>query len=170
MQVRRPTADDAAAIARVYAASWRSAYRGLLPDELLDDIPTEPTDDQVVEWRDRIANDRDRMLVATAGGEVVGYAVVRLTDTKPFVGDDEAGLKEIYVHPGEWGEGVGSALLEAAIDALPEAVSQLRLETLAGNDLAAEFYEARDFERTAEGTAEIAGSEYPTEIYSRSLE
>jgi len=30
--VRPPDIDDAAAIARVHVASWRSTYRGLLPD------------------------------------------------------------------------------------------------------------------------------------------
>ena len=33
--VRSAELDDATAIARVHVATWRSAYRGLLPDEFL---------------------------------------------------------------------------------------------------------------------------------------
>lgn len=47
-------------------------------------------------------DDANRFLVAsTAADGVVGYANVRLgPDAKAFVGDDEAGLEEIYVRPG----------------------------------------------------------------------
>lgn len=170
MDVRRPTVDDAAALASVHAAAWRSAYRGILPDDVLDDMPTDPPDDWIGGWRDRVETPHNRMLVATADGEVVGYANVRLEETKPFVDDGEAELKEIYVDPDSWGEGVGTALLEAALDALPEAVVTIRLETLSGNDLAAGFYEARGFERTGQSTFEIAGAEYPTDVYSLTLD
>lgn len=78
MDVRHPTVDDADALARVHAAAWRSAYRGILPDGVLDDTPTGPPDEWVAGWCDRIEAPTNRMLVATADGEVVGYANVRL--------------------------------------------------------------------------------------------
>jgi len=34
---RRIVASDAMTIARIHATSWRSAYRGILPNEYLDD-------------------------------------------------------------------------------------------------------------------------------------
>lgn len=170
MDVRRPTVDDADALARIHAAAWRSAYRGILPDDVLDDMSTDPPDDRVAGWRDRIETPHNRMLVATADGEVVGYANVRIEETKSFVGDGAAELKEIYVDPASWGEGAGTVLLEAAIDALPGGVDAIRLETLSGNDLAAGFYEAQGFERTGEAAFEVAGSDYPTDVYSRTLD
>ena len=36
--VRDATVDDARAIAEVHVASWRWAYRGQLPDDLLDGL------------------------------------------------------------------------------------------------------------------------------------
>lgn len=170
MDVREPTVDDAADLARVHAAAWRSAYRGILPDDLLDDVPTDPPDERIAGWRDRIETPHNRMLVATADGEVVGYANVRIEETKSFVDDGAAELKEIYVEPESWGDGVGTLLLEAALDDLPEEVDAVHLETLAGNDLAAGFYEARGFERSGESAFEIAGSEYPTDVYSMTLD
>lgn len=170
MDVREPTVEDAADLTRVHAAAWRSAYRGILPDDVLDDMSTEPSDDSIAAWRDRIETPYNRMLVATAGGEVVGYTNVRIEEAKSFVDDGAAELKEIYVDPDSWGEGVGTALLEATLEELPEEVTTVFLETLSGNDLAAGFYEARGFERTGESTFEVAGTEYSTDVYRLQLE
>jgi len=38
MKLRRGIPDDAEGITRVHVASWRSAYRGLVPDPLLDQV------------------------------------------------------------------------------------------------------------------------------------
>lgn len=48
-------------------------------------------------------------------------------------------------------------------------MTAVRLETLAGNERAVAFYEARGFERTGERTVEVAGEEYPGLIYVRRL-
>lgn len=169
MNVRPATPDDAREVARVHARAWRTGYRGLPPDEYLDGLSVEPTDEAVSGWRDRIAADRNRLLVAASDDEVVGYANVRLEETKAFVGDGEAELKELYVSPDRWGDGVGSALLAAAIESLPDDVGVLRLEALAGNDRAAGFYEARGFDRTGERSVDLDGSRYPTWIFRRRL-
>ena len=100
---------------------------------------------------------------------VVGYAHVRVTDTKPFVGDDEAGLKELYVHPDRWGEGVGGELLGRGLATLPDGVEAVVLETLDGNDRAAGFYEAHGFRRVGERTVGVAGEQYPALVYRRPL-
>lgn len=170
MDLREPTVDDASDLARVHAAAWRSAYRGILPDDVLEGIPAEPPDDRVAGWRDRIETEPNRMLAATVDDEVLGYVNVRLEETESFVRDGEAELKELYVDPDRWGQGVGTALLEAAIDALPGAVTVVRLQTFSENDRAAGFYEARGFERTGESAFEVAGSEYPTDVYALTLD
>jgi hypothetical protein len=36
VRIRTATEDDAAAIAEVHVASWRGAYRGVVPDQVLD--------------------------------------------------------------------------------------------------------------------------------------
>ena len=100
----------------------------------------------------------------------VGFIQIRLEETKPFVGDDEADLKELYVHPDRWGEGVGTALLAAGLDRLPADVTAVRLETLSGNERAAAFYEARGFERTGRRTIEVGGEPYEAHVYTRRLD
>lgn len=40
-RVREAGADDVEAIAHVHVASWQAAYRGVFPDEHLDDLSTD---------------------------------------------------------------------------------------------------------------------------------
>jgi len=42
---------DARAIAEIHVASWRSAYRGLLPDSLLDAMSVDELEQR---WRSRL--------------------------------------------------------------------------------------------------------------------
>jgi len=168
MEVRPPVVDDAREMRDAWARAWRAGHDDVLSDDALAAVALEPDEEDVARWRERIETWRDRMLVAD-DGEIVGYAHVRVTDTKPFVGDDEAGLKELYVRPDRWGEGVGGALLERGIETLPDWVTAVRLETLEGNDRAAGFYEAHGFRRVGERSVEVAGETYPALLYRRAV-
>lgn len=170
MEVRRYEGrDDARGVARVNALAWRAAYDDLLPDDVLDAQDPDPDEEAVDRWHDGLAANRRGVFVAVDdGGTVRGYADVRWGDaeTKAFVGEDEADLKSVYVDPDHWGEGVGTALVERALDALPDSVSILRLEALEGNEVGRRFYEARGFERTGSATHGIGDESYPTVVYS----
>lgn len=168
MEIRRPEVADAREVRAAWARAWRAGHGDVVSEDALAAVTVDPDADDLERWRERIERWRNRMLVADDDG-VVGYAQFRWTETKPFVGDDEAGLKELYVHPDRWGEGVGTALLEAGVERLPDDVTAVRLETLAGNERAAGFYEAHGFERTGERTVEVAGEEYPALLYRRTV-
>jgi len=86
-------------------------------------------------------------------------------ETKAFVNEEEAGLKEIYTHPDYWGEGIGTSLLQHGLDLLPDSISAVKLEMLSGNTVGQRFYEARGFERTGSSEFEIGDEAYPTDIY-----
>lgn len=171
MEVRRfHGRDDARAIVRVNALAWQAAYDDLLPDALLAARDPDPPDERVREFADRLRDDREGVFVATADGAVRGYCYFRWgEETKSFVGENEAGLKEIYVEPDFWGEGFGTALLEYGLDRLPSTVDRVRLETLEGNGVGHRFYEARGFERTGSDAFDIAGQLYPTAVYTLEL-
>ena len=55
--VRGATADDARAIAEVHVASWRWAYRGQVPDRILDELSV---DEREAIWRAALHNDLPR--------------------------------------------------------------------------------------------------------------
>ena len=169
MDVRPPASDDElqGAIC-AHGRAWREAYGEIVSEEILASMIVDASGEDVRKWRDRIDEDRGQFLVAV-DERVLGYAYVRWGETKSFVEDGKAGLKEIYVHPDRWGEGVGTALLDACIDCLPENVTALKLEVLAENERGRGFYEARGFEQVGEAEIEIAGESYRTSHYGRPL-
>lgn len=173
----RPLRDEADVreLTVAHGRAWRAAYEGLLPDGAIQQVAVDdPTEERVRSEYERLSSyGEDRVLVAEDdAGTVRGYAVFRWgqNDTKDSIRDGEAELKELYVDPDTWGEGFGTALLEAGISRLPDAVGSLALEALEGNDVAAGFYEARGFEPDGTAAFEVNGERYPTRVYRRPVE
>lgn len=101
---------------------------------------------------------------------VLGYAFARWGDaTKSFVDSDDAGLKEIYVDPDYWNEGVGSALLDHVETRVPADYAGLTLSMLAGNERGRRFYERRGFVEVGETTAELDGETYDCVLFRKPL-
>ena len=170
MDIRPPETDtDVKELIRAHGLSWREAYDDILPEAVLTEMTVEPTPDDVERLSNEFGSDDAAVFIAVGGGTVRGFIDLRFGEenTKSFVGPDEAGLKAIYVHPDWWGEGIGTALLEYGLDALPDHVATVRLEAFADNDVGARFYEARGFDRVETDDTEIAGETYPTAIYAR---
>lgn len=174
VHVRHPESDaELRAIVRVNRRAWLEAYDDVFPEPILETIAERPSDEELADRVGSMRENRDRLLVAVETDteatreSVRGYAYVRWLpdETKDFVGADEAGLKELYVDPAHWSAGVGTALLEAAVDLADDATA-LVLETLAGNDVGRRFYEARGFERRGTSTFEVAGEPYETVVYA----
>lgn len=171
MEIRplRDTADVHDALG-VNARAWQAAFDDVVPEAVLErfDPDRDLTDDEAEAALAARRGDRKAFLVAEVEGSVVGYAYVRWgEDTKAFVDDGEAGLKELYVDPDHWEEGVGTSLLERCLEGLPDDIERVRLETLVGNQMGRRFYEARGFERTGRTTAETGGEELPAVVYTR---
>jgi ribosomal protein S18 acetylase RimI-like enzyme len=122
------TPRSAAAIARVYVESWRSAYAGLLPDRVLLGMSVER---QTRDWANHIRGCRDQqsVLVAVeADAGVVGlctFGPMRVSDL-PLTGifDGRGGVRAVgeiytlYVMPGSQDRGIGRQLLGAAFTGL----------------------------------------------------
>ena len=70
MPIREAEVSDAKGIAEVTVASWRVAYRGLLPDSLLDNLPVE---DRESRWKRRISEHSWQTLVLAQKGRVIGF-------------------------------------------------------------------------------------------------
>ena len=130
--------DDAAAIAALHAESWRSAYRGLIPD---DDLGDALDDERLQFWRGRFASphpDRRITFAAMAGDVLVGFACV-LADAAPEYGPL---LDNLHVKPGWRGHGLGAQLLQKSrVWSRGLAPGQpMHLWVLAGNAVARRFY------------------------------
>jgi len=161
---------DVRGVIRVGALAWREAYDDVLSAAALDRVRPDPPAEVVRKRSETLRGERGETLVAEVDGAVRGYAFFRWGDgTKDFVGDDEAGLKELYVEPDYWGRGIGTSLLEGGLELLPESTRRVKLEALAGNDIGCGFYESRGFERVDAAEWEVDGESYRTIVYERAL-
>lgn len=133
--VRPARRGEAAVIAAVHVASWRVAYRGLLPDEYLDRLSTE---DRLPFWEELLAAPLEPghhlLVVEDQRGEVAGFAII--------VAAEPAELRAIYLHPDAWGRRLGLALHDHALAVLAEAgCESVELSVHPGNERALRFYE-----------------------------
>jgi SAM-dependent methyltransferase len=79
--------------------------------------------------------------LAFTDGEVVGVAHIGDVESTPV-------LWKLYVHPARRSAGIGTALLDHVIAALPAETTRLLLEHIAANVDAARFYRRHGFART----------------------
>jgi GNAT superfamily N-acetyltransferase len=140
VKIRDAGPEDAAALARVRSLSWRSAYDGLLPAELIG-LAAGPGG----ETRQRAFLTEEparRALLAEEDGEAVGMAVYG-PDRED---DDGAELYVIYVLAEYWSKGVGGPLMDRVIEGVRAGgYPRLALWVLAGNERARRFYERYGF-------------------------
>ena len=153
MIVRRARVEDADSIERVRTDTWRDAYRGLMPDSLLERLGYDSTRRRAL----MVALPPHQfVLVAESEGAVVGFCLggrSRATDD-PFRGEVYA----IYVLPEYQGSGIGRALLRMAANELVERdLHSMVIWVLRENAPSRRFYErmggawVRDEERELDG-------------------
>lgn len=144
-KVRPAEIGDAADIARAVNASWRTGYRGLIPDEMLDSLDDARSTTQ---WLQRLrggyeyAGQRAHVQVATdADGQVVGVSMFG-GERYPDRGEGRGELWALYIAPSHWDCGYGRSLLRAAEAHLASTgLRNLVLWVLENNARARHFYE-----------------------------
>ncbi len=104
-------------------------------------------------WEDRKAGHIDAdaganaegLFVYEADGEVIGFITTRI-DPVNKVG----GIPNMAVLPGHQGQGIGKALMKAALDFLETVgMEMVRIETLDNNDVGMRFYPRTGFQEVA---------------------
>ncbi len=142
--VRLAVPADAPAIARAHVASWRAAYRGIIPQQVLDELDE-------AEWAARHrAHLADAaavrsILVCEQDGAIVAfvtYGPPRDADVPSSSGE----LHALYADPAVWGTGAGRTLTAAALDALRAAgCDEAVVWVLDDNARGRRFYERAGF-------------------------
>ena len=148
MTIRAADPSDAAAIARLHAVSWQSAYRSILRDAFLDG-PVLSNRSEL--WSARFSGPprADQIvLVDECAGEIRGFACAFL-DADPEWGTL---LDNLHVAPVLKGQGLGRLLLrEVALRVLQqEARPRMHLWAYEQNLAARRFYEMLGGEITAQ--------------------
>ena len=163
MEIRRAgEGDRPEEMSRIYAACWKSDYRGILPDAYLDAL-------EEGGWTRRLAAGGRSIFLALEGGRPVGISTCGPARDPAMEGWGE--LMSLYLLPAWRRRGTGTALLEAALEELRElGFGRAYLWVLEGNAPARAFYEARGFSPDGAGRTEELGGAAVRELrYAASL-
>jgi len=137
MLLRAAKPDDSLAVARVHVRSWQVGYKGLLPDQYLDQLKAEERARTYTFGSPDLL--QPATMVAVEQDEICGFVT-----TAPARDSDAKGKGEIcalYVDPGHWQRGIGAALITAARSCLAEqGFGAAVLWLLAGNTRGERFY------------------------------
>jgi GNAT superfamily N-acetyltransferase len=144
VSIRAATVGDARAIAEIHVAGWRAAYRGQMPDALLDSLSVDERAEKRRLWLEKPASPDVRNWVAEEPQpprRIVGWAC-----TGPARGEESAEAAElwaIYLDPTLWRRGIGRALHDFALqDLRKQGRTVVILWVLDTNMPARRFYEA----------------------------
>jgi GNAT superfamily N-acetyltransferase len=170
MRIRTGGPADADEIVQVRSASWRAAYRGIISEDVLEDLP-EVASEQFVRGLAR-QSEHAHTFVAEKGPNVIGFASVgwaRGEVEESQAGPGSAGeVWAVYVHPDHWGRGAGYALMRECHRWLFERqMLPVRVWELVGNRTGRTFYDRYGF--APDGVRqdrELLGESYPTERLS----
>jgi GNAT superfamily N-acetyltransferase len=130
---------DAEGIAQVHVESWRTTYKGIMPDELLATLSVEQ---RAENWRGWLGNPESPSIfyVAEADGSIVGFAAGGPERTGHAVYKTE--IYAIYLLQAYQGRGIGRALVKAVVEQLLSRGFTTMLIWVAAKNPATHFYAA----------------------------
>jgi GNAT superfamily N-acetyltransferase len=143
--------------------SARAAFTELLPPG--HEFPKPDAE----RWFALIEDPAASMLLAEEDGVLLGFSTSgesRDDDADPSVGE----VRSFFVAAGRWGQGIGRALMEAALDSLRKrGCTEATVWSFAANARANAFYERAGFTRDGGEKAEDVWAQLSEVRYRRSL-
>ena len=147
-------------VSRIYALSWKAAFRGIVPQTYLDALPEN-------RWSPILAKSPFTSLVLLEEGQYVGTSAFGSARDESMPGWGE--IVSIYLMPEYFGLGYGDKLLDAVVSSLKqEGYGDIYLWVLAENRRARRFYERHQFQHNGDTKCiEIGGEDLPEVRYVR---
>lgn len=158
IHIRIARRSDAAGMARVHAATWKEAYRGILADAYLDALSEKRL---TLRWRtalDRREEDLDdQIFVACLDRDVIGFVCIGAS--REAFAPWESEVSMVYVLKEHRGCGIGRTLMKAAGDhSIRRGMFSCGLWVLRDNGGGRDFYEALQGETTGRKTDSVGGN------------
>lgn len=161
IRYRPATPADAEALARLHVASWREAYAGIVPREVLDSVDM---GERIARWREHLATDGVTIL-AEAGGAAAGF-IRAGAPPEPVVDGADGHIFALYVRRRHHRRGIGRALLaRAAAQWRARGGRALSVGVLTENAPAVAFYRAMGADFVRAETYRWDGHALPESIY-----
>ena len=131
MNIRHATMQDTAGIAKVHVDSWRTTYRGIIPQSYLDKLSYEQ---RTGLWEKNISDVNNVIFVAeNSDNEIIGFVVgaTRETNLEPNASD----LTAIYLLEQWHGKGIGKQLIKAIMQSFKkDGYQKIYVDVLADNN------------------------------------
>ncbi|BAZ06174.1 GNAT family N-acetyltransferase [Calothrix sp. NIES-3974] len=156
MIVREATHNDIPAIAKVHVDTWRTTYRGIVPDEHLANLSYERRGNR---WHEILNHNRENgyftYVAEDESGEIIGFASGGEERTGDPVYQGE--LTAIYILQNQQGKGIGRCLVQAVAKKLHlSGINSMLVWVLVDNP-ACQFYAALGGKPVHEKEIEIGG-------------
>ena len=144
MKLRPATKIDASNIAEVHVASWRYAFKGIMQQDILDNLSVQET---AKRWEGILEQNTGKVFVSEHGGLISGFVNARKYRYDDIVKPLPGEIASIYLAPQFIGQGVGAKLLQQGIAYLEsEGLSGVAAWVLEANAAAITFYKAFGFD------------------------
>jgi len=168
VKIRKATLDDVEIISRIHALSWKTAYKGIVPQVYLDEFKEDFWVSAFTNWLKDNHLTVQLMIVDDQKIGCVSYGKSR-DQSLP----DWAEVVSLYLLPEYFGKGYGRKLLEVALSDIKEAgFKNVYLWVLNENQRARRFYEKNNWQCKAEDEyiCEISGKKLTDIRYIYSFE
>lgn len=153
--IRKADSQDAASIAKVHVDSWRTTYKGMIPDRILDHLSYEQREQM---WTHVLVNQKNNPVFVAEDDEnrVVGFATggKERSGTTIYRGE----LYALYVYEDVQRNGIGRELIRAVVNHLKEMQYNNMLAWVLKNNPALGFYEHMGGKKFSERMEEIEGA------------
>ena len=139
LEIRLAQRAELARIAEIHVTSWRVAYRGLIPAEILDSLSIE---NRLSAWQRWYEAQGSHLWAAYRDGHMLGFARLQPAPPSEELPPKFGELTHLYLDPAAYGSGVGRSLFRHAVGSAREAsLAGLALWVLEENSRARVFYE-----------------------------
>ncbi len=135
--VRKARLSDIQEIALIHVQSWKSAFKGLMPDRYINSYTLV---DRETEWLSILDSGSESVIIAEENNKLVGF--LSFSKNVNFLY-----LSKLYLCPSIYGKGVGCLLMkQLESDAQLACIDLIRLYVLDSNQSAIKFYSKQGFE------------------------
>ncbi|RZU10464.1 RimJ/RimL family protein N-acetyltransferase [Kribbella rubisoli] len=157
VRIRDAAPGDSDALAELRARS-RAVYYGAGGHE----VAATPDEKYRESWRKMVLDARLTVLVAVLGDDIVGVITLDANGVFPTNAPHETRVRlvGIFVEPGQWSSGVGSALMTRFISIARQTDAVGEVDVWERNSRAIRFYERHGWTRDGTSRPGPAGADY----------
>lgn len=142
LEIIRATKGDAEEMGFVHVESWQKAYRGIIPDKIIDSFTPEK---QVRIFKEAIATRPEEYYLFNADGRSAGIALLHRSH-EANAAETEGEIYAIYFHPDFWGTPATHKGFQFCFARLAErGFRKINIWVLEDNIRARKFYEKYGF-------------------------